>query len=98
VERIVTAASKHALSRAESLILAGAVATVVAAMTMIDRTSAGDRRHAESGVVGRSLLLAAATLAIGISGRFTVPVLLIRPWPACARRSCCSRAARVRLP
>ena len=77
VERIVTAASKHALSGVESLILAGAVATVMAAMTAIDRTSAGHRRHAGSGIVPRSMLLAAATLAIGISGRFTVPVLLI---------------------
>jgi low temperature requirement protein LtrA len=77
VERIVTAASKHALSGVESLILAGAVATVMAAMTAIDRTSAGHRRHAGSGIVHRSMLLAAATLAIGISGLFTVPVLLI---------------------
>ena len=77
VERIVTAASKHSLSGAESLILAGAVATVMAAMTVIDMTSAGHRRHARSGILSPSMVLAAATLAIGISSEFTVPVLLI---------------------
>ena len=77
VERIVTAASKHALSGTESLILAGAVATVMAAMTVIDMTSAGHRRHARSGILSPSMVLAAATLAIGISSEFTVPVLLI---------------------
>jgi hypothetical protein len=49
----------------------------MAAMTAIDRTSAGHRRHAGSGIVRRSVVLAAGTLAIGISGWFTVPVVLI---------------------
>ena len=76
VERIVTAASKYTLSESESLILASAVATVMAAMTTIGWTSAGRRRHAASGIP-RSVALAAATLAVGLTGRFTVPVMLI---------------------
>ena len=77
VERIVTAASKHALSGGESLILAGAVAAVMVAMTAIDWTSAGHRRHVVSGSVRPSVMLAAATLGIGLCGWFTVPVVLI---------------------
>jgi len=46
------------------------------AMTAIDRTSAGHRRHAAAGG-SWSAALAAATLAVGISGRLTVPVALI---------------------
>ena len=76
VERIVTAASKHVLSGGESLILAGAVAAVMAAMTAIDWTSAGHRRQTASRIPG-SVALAGATLAVGITGRFTVPVVLI---------------------
>jgi low temperature requirement protein LtrA len=76
VERIVTAASKHALSGGESLILAGAVAAVMAAMTAIDWTSAGHRRQTAARIPG-SVTLAVATLAVGITGRFTVPVVLI---------------------
>jgi low temperature requirement protein LtrA len=96
VERIVTAASKHALTEMESLILAGAVATVMAAMTAIDRTSAGHRRDAGSGIVLRSMVLAAATLAIGVSGRFTVPVLLIATLASlCALQLVLSLRARV---
>ena len=76
VERIVTAASKHTLTASESLILSSAVATVMAAMTAIDWTSAGHRRHVASGIP-RNLALAGATLAIGVTGRFTVPVLLV---------------------
>ena len=77
VERIVTAASKHALTGVEAMILAGAVATMMGAMMTIDRTSAGHRRHPESAVVGTSMTLVMATLGIGISGLFTVPVVLI---------------------
>jgi low temperature requirement protein LtrA len=76
VERIVTAASKYSLSGNESLILTSAVATVMAAMTAIGWTSAGRRRHAASGIP-RSVALVAATLAVGLTGWFTVPVLLI---------------------
>jgi low temperature requirement protein LtrA len=76
VERIVTAASKHPLTGAESLILAGAIAVVMVAMTAIDWTSAGHRRQTTSGVP-RSMALVGATLAVGITRRFTVPVVLI---------------------
>ena len=76
MERIVTAASKYTLSGSESLILTSAVTTVMAAMTAIGWTSAGRRRHAASGLP-LSVALTAATLAVGLTGRFTVPVLLI---------------------
>jgi low temperature requirement protein LtrA len=76
VERIVTAASKHALVGSESLILASAVTAVMAAMTAIGWTSAGRRREAGSGVPV-AVAITAATLAVGLTGRFTVPVLLI---------------------
>ena len=64
------------MSGGESLILASAVATVMAAMTVIGWTSAGRRRHAASRIP-QSVAVAAATLAVGLTGRFTVPVLLI---------------------
>ena len=75
VERIVTAASKSNLSGSESLILASAVTIVMAAMTAIGWTSAGRRRAAPG--LPLSVALTAATLAVGLTGRFTVPVLLI---------------------
>jgi hypothetical protein len=64
------------LSGSESLILASAVATVMAAMTVIGWTSTGRRRHTGSGIP-QSVGVAAATLAVGLTGRFSVPVLLI---------------------
>ncbi len=76
VERIVRAASKHALRGGESLILAGAVATVMAAMSAIDWTSAGHRRRPVSGIPQR-MAPAVATLAVGMTGWFTIPVVLI---------------------
>jgi len=69
------------------------------AMTAIDRTSAGHRRHAAAGG-SWSAALAAATLAVGISGRLTVPVALIATLAArcaahwsfrCARDRACRR-------
>ena len=98
VERIVTAASKHALSGVEAHILATAVATVMVAMTAIDRTSAGHRRHAAAGG-SWSAALAAATLAVGISGRLTVPVALIATLAAlCAAQLVLSLRARTTAP
>jgi low temperature requirement protein LtrA len=76
VERIVTAASKYALTGGESIILASAVAIVMLAMSAIGWTSAS-RRHMERQVFTWSLALAAVTLAVGLSGWFTVPVMLI---------------------
>lgn len=76
VERIVTAASKYTLSGSEPIMLAGAVATVMLAMTTIGWTSVGRRRHRSAGIP-QSLAVAAATLAIGLTGLFTVPVMLI---------------------
>jgi hypothetical protein len=98
VERIVTAASKHALSGVEAHILATAIATVMVAMTAIDRTSAGHRRHAAAGR-SWSAALAGATLAVGISGRLTVPVALIATLAAlCAAQLVLSLKARITAP
>jgi len=79
VERIVTAASKHALAGTESLILASAVTTVMAAMTAIGWTSAARRGNSASTLplTVLNVALTAATCAVGLTGRFTVPVLLI---------------------
>jgi len=98
VERIVTAASKHALSGVEAHILATAIATVMVAMTAIDRTSAGHGRHAAAGR-SWSAALAGATLAVGISGRLTVPVALIATLAAlCAAQLVLSLKARITAP
>jgi low temperature requirement protein LtrA len=76
VERIVTAASKYTLSGSESIILTSAVAMVMLAMSAIGWTSAS-RRRADRPIVTIGIALAAATLAVGVSGWFTVPVTLI---------------------
>jgi low temperature requirement protein LtrA len=97
VERIVTAASKHALVETESLILACAVTTVMAAMTAIGWTSAGHRRDAAASGVPLAVAITAATLGVGLIGRFTVPVLLIATLAAlCALQLALS--LRVRSP
>jgi low temperature requirement protein LtrA len=96
VERIVAAASKHGITGVEALILAGAVATMMTAMTTIDWTSAGRRRHSESGVIGMSIAVVIATAGIGISGLFTVPVVLIASLASlCALQLVLSLRARV---
>jgi low temperature requirement protein LtrA len=76
VQRIVTAASRATLTTAESSILVGAITAVMLAMTTIGATSAGRRRPTSFGVM-QSVGLAAATLAIGIVGRFESPLVLI---------------------
>jgi low temperature requirement protein LtrA len=76
VERIVTAASKYTLSGAESIILTSAVAIVMLAMSAIGWTSAS-RRRKDRPIVTMGIALAAATIAVGLSGWFTVPVTLI---------------------
>jgi low temperature requirement protein LtrA len=76
VERIVTAASKHALGATESLLLTGAMATVMVAMTTIGGTSAARPRQTSSGV-GVGFALAGATLLFGLMRPLTVPVALV---------------------
>jgi low temperature requirement protein LtrA len=94
VERIVTAASKHILSNTESVILTSAVAAVMLALTVIGRTSAARRRSGASGIP-QSLALAAATLAVGVTGRFIVPVALIATLAAlCSAQLALSLRAR----
>lgn len=76
VQRIVTAASRATLTTTETTILASAMTAVMLAMTIICATSVGRRRPAWFGVV-QNVALAAATLAIGIVGRFESPLALI---------------------
>lgn len=76
VHRVVTAASRAALATADAMILAGAIATVMIAMTVIDATSGGRRRIGSFQVVV-TLTLAAVTLALGIGSHIESPVALI---------------------
>jgi low temperature requirement protein LtrA len=76
VHRVVKAASRAPLATTEAMILTGAIATVMIAMTVIDATSGGERRMGSSRVVV-SLALAAVTLALGIGSHIESPVVLI---------------------
>jgi low temperature requirement protein LtrA len=76
VKRIVTAASRATVATTEAVILTGAIATVMLAMTAIGTASAGRQRSGSSDVI-ENLLLAAAMLAIGIFGHIDSPVVLI---------------------
>jgi hypothetical protein len=76
IQRIVTAASRAALTTTETLLLTGAITVVMLAMTAIGATSAGGQRRGSSSVT-RNLMLAAATLTIGIVGQLESPVVLI---------------------
>lgn len=76
IQRIVTAASRAALTTTEALILTSAVTVVMLSMTAIGAASAGRHRKGSSGV-SQNLLLAAATLASGFAGHFESPVVLI---------------------
>ena len=76
IQRIVTAASRGTLTTPETTILTVAIASVMLAMTTIGTTSAGRRRPEVSGIVS-NIVLAAATLAIGVVGQVESPVALI---------------------
>ena len=76
IQRIVTAASRAALTATETLTLTSAITVVMLAMTAIGATSAGRQRSGSSSVT-QNLVLAAATLTIGIVGQFESPVVLI---------------------
>ena len=76
IQRIVTAASRAALTTTEVLILTSAISVVMSAMTAIGATSAGRQLRGSSSVMP-NLGLAAATLAIGIAGHFESPVAVI---------------------
>jgi steroid 5-alpha reductase family enzyme len=90
----VAAASKHALERTESLILATSVAILMLAMTAIGATSAAGR-HLSPVDVLRTVAIASATVAIGLTGRFTAPVALIATLASlCAAQLALSLAGR----
>lgn len=76
VQRIVTAASRAAVTPAETTILTGAITAVMVAMTTIGAISAGRRRH-DAFATMKNLGIAASTLAIGALGRVESPVTLI---------------------
>jgi low temperature requirement protein LtrA len=76
IERVVTAASRTTILAADAMILTGAVAAVMAAMTVIGFTSATRSRNVMRHV-GQNLALAGATLALGIAGHSESAVLLI---------------------
>ncbi len=78
IQRIVTAALHATLPSTDALILTGAITLVMLALTAIGATSSG-RQRSGSSRVSQNLLLAAATLAIGIAmaGRVASPVVLI---------------------
>jgi low temperature requirement protein LtrA len=76
VQRIVTAASRAALSSGETIILTSAATTVMVAMTVVGWTSVSNRRRHPSEVAW-NLVLVAATLALGSGGGFAYPVVLI---------------------
>jgi low temperature requirement protein LtrA len=75
VQRIVTAASRHALSGQESLILTAAAAVVMVAMSAIGAASAG--RRSRSRELMPQLAIAGGVLAMGIVGRVESPPAMI---------------------
>jgi low temperature requirement protein LtrA len=76
IQRIVTAAPRGALTTPETTILTVAIASVMLAMTTIGTMSAGRRRRDVFGIVS-NIVLAGATLAIGVVGQVESPVALI---------------------
>lgn len=75
IQRIVTAASRAALTTTEDRILIGAIASVMVAMAAIG--AASGRRRGGASRVTQHLLLAGATLAIGIGHVESPPVLIV---------------------
>jgi len=76
IQRIVTAASRAALTSAETVILTSAATTVMVAMTIIGWTSASSRRRHPLELAW-NLVLVAATLALGFGGGYDYPAVLI---------------------
>jgi low temperature requirement protein LtrA len=76
IQRIVTAASRATLTPPEAVILTGGLAAVMLAMIAIDATSATHRGRT-IGATTVSLLLVAATLALGLAGGLTSPVVIV---------------------
>ena len=76
VQAIVTAAARNALAPSEIVILSGALASVMGALTMIGAASPAGSRYTATGMA-KSLGLAMGTLALGITGGIASPVALI---------------------
>jgi len=76
VQRIVTAASRYALTPTDAALLAGAAATAMLAMTTIGAASAGRRTRGRR-QIGAHVAVACATLACGAAASLATPLLLI---------------------
>jgi len=76
IQQIVTAASRATLTTTDARILTGAITSVMLAMTAIGAASAGRPGGGSSGVT-QHLLLAGATLTIGMVGHVESPAVLI---------------------
>ena len=76
IQRIVTAASRHALTSAEAAMLTGAAAMIMLAMTLIGAASA-TRRHRTPRQIGAQVAIAAVTLACGATGTLSTPLVMI---------------------
>lgn len=76
IQRIVTAASRATLTPPEAAILTGGLASVMLALIAIDATSAA-RRGRTIGATTVSLLLVAATLALGLAGALRSPIVIV---------------------
>jgi len=94
VQRIVTAAARHALTLAETVTLTGAAALVMVAMTTIGAASA-TRRHRAPRRIAAHLLVALATIGCGLSGFCSdPPILVVVVASACAAQLALSMAIR----
>ncbi|MEP7307452.1 MAG: low temperature requirement protein A [Acidobacteriota bacterium] len=76
VQRVVTAAARTALATADATILAGAIATVMVAMTVIDATSFNRRPNGSVRVL-QYLTFTAVTLTLALAGHIESPVVFI---------------------
>jgi len=76
IQRIVTAASRHALTSAEAALLTGAAAVVMLAMTLIGAASASRLNRAPRRI-GAQVAVAAVTIVCGTAGMLSTPLALI---------------------
>lgn len=77
VQRIVTAASRTALGPTETAILTIALAAVMLAMSVIGWSATARQARPERAGWPTTVALAAATVALGVTGGYEFPVVLI---------------------
>jgi len=76
IQRIVTAASRYALTSGEAALLAGAAAMVMLAMTTIGEASASRRNRAPRQIAAQ-VAVAVVTVVGGAAGALSTPLVLI---------------------